>query len=45
MFWGVLGTFNFWVKGGAKIGRVIRGANENGLSIFLDYLGAKKYVV
>ena len=25
-FWGVLGTFNFWVQGGAKnFGRVVRG--------------------
>ena len=30
MFWGVLGTLNFWVQGGAKnFGRVIWGGAKN----------------
>ena len=57
IFWGVLGTFNFWVQGGGakKFGRVVRGVNKIrcvirgskkiGPLIFLESLGAKWYVV
>ena len=43
MFLGILGTFNFLVKGEGRkfLDAWLEGANEIGPSIFLDSLGAK----